>query len=117
LKDLHNLFRHSEYKGAVVNALDGASRHLSRPLRFDYFGSVGKHLQELHPLAMSPPRVRSDRKGSRVRNYFIRDVSDLMADLTGKRLDEQVAVITEIAFERRDITVDMVRKARKVPLP
>ena len=50
---------------------------------------------------ISLPRVRSDRDGSRARTYFMRDLSALVHDLTDKRLDEQVALITEIAFNAR----------------
>jgi hypothetical protein len=63
--------------------------------------------------AISPPRVRSDRDGSRARSYFMRDMSDFVHDVTGYRLDEQVGVITEAVFDTDDsISADAVRKAR-----
>jgi hypothetical protein len=62
--------------------------------------------------AISPPLVRSDEKGSRVRTYFMRDLSASVHDITGRWLDEQVAVITELAFGGEGVSSDAVRKAR-----
>jgi hypothetical protein len=84
------------------------------------FEKAAKFLEDtgkmLHgcPLAVtSKPRVRSDRGGSRARTYFIRDVSNFVHDITGRWLDEQVAAITEIAFDMHDtISIESVRKAR-----
>ena len=81
---------------------------------------ASKALSGLPPIHVSPPRVRSDRKGSRARTYFIRDLSALVHDLTGRWLHDQVAVITDIAFGTDDIvSSDTIRRARsqkgKVP--
>jgi hypothetical protein len=40
-------------------------------------------------------------------------------DITGKRLDEQVAVIAQIAFDDRDIDAEAIHAARRLrrPLP
>jgi hypothetical protein len=70
----------------------------------------------LHRLNESPARhqaLRSDHDGSRQRTLFIRDVSNLVHDLTGRWLDDEVADLTEIAFPPREITVDIVRAARR----
>ncbi len=81
--------------------------------REEFLKRAGKWLSELTPLHVSEPRVRSDQNGSRARTYFIRDLSALLHEVTGKWLDEQVAVITEIAFNTDDIVdIDSVRKAR-----
>jgi hypothetical protein len=70
-------------------------------------------LSPLAPIATSPPRVRSNRRGSRAKTLFIRDVSAAVQDTTGKYLDEQVAIIAQIAFDDRDVDADTVRKARR----
>lgn len=74
---------------------------------------VVAELRAFRPIVTSPPRVRSGKKGSRARTFFMRDVSALVHDTTGKWLDKEVAVITEIAFNTRDINIDAVRKARR----
>ena len=80
--------------------------------RADVWERAGNRLR-LPPLDIPRPRVRSDRNGSRARTYFIRDVSGFIHDVTDKWLDQQVAVLTEIAFNTRDIiSEDTVRKAR-----
>ena len=78
----------------------------------EQFELVAKQLRELPPLDILPPRVRSDRKGSRSRTLFIRNLSAFVHDVTGMWLDEQVRVLTEIAFDTADIDVDTIRKAR-----
>jgi hypothetical protein len=70
-----------------------------------------KRLQGYPSPVISLPRVRSDKSGSRARTYFIREVSGLIHDTTGKWLDEQVAMITATAFNT-DVSSDAVRKAR-----
>lgn len=41
----------------------------------------------------SAPLIRSDRKGSRGRTLFLRDLSALVRDLTGRWMDSEVAAI------------------------
>ncbi len=82
-----------------------------------FLEQAGKGLRKLlqgYPSpVISKPGVRSDQNGSRARTYFIREVSGGIRDLTGKWLDKQVAVITDIAFNTGDIiSVDSVRKTR-----
>ena len=96
------------------------NRKLRRKAKFVPFHEKGKFFEGAAKIVercpspvISPPRVRSDRDGSRARTYFMRDLSAHVRDLTGKRLDERVAVITEIAFNTADIiSADTVRKAR-----
>jgi hypothetical protein len=79
-----------------------------------FLESTVAELRAFHPIVTSPPRVRSGKNGSRARTLFIRDVSALVRDVTGKWLDEKVGIITEIAFNTLDIIgVDTVRKARR----
>jgi hypothetical protein len=73
---------------------------------------IARYRSGLEPLLASPSRVRSDKNGSRAKTLFIRDVSAAVRELTGRRLDKEIAVITEIAFGIKDIDVDTVRKAR-----
>ena len=54
---------------------------------------------------------RSNR--DRVREAFTSMVSNDLKRITGRWLDEDVAVLTEIALNIRDITVDQVRWARQ----
>ena len=70
-------------------------------------------LRSLPAIATSPPRVRSDRRAARAKTLFISDVSAAVQDITGKYLDEQVAIIAQIAFGVSDICADTVRKARR----
>jgi hypothetical protein len=81
--------------------------------RAEFLKRAGKRLEGYPSAVISPPRVRSDKKGSRARTYFIREVSGYVHDVTGRWLDEQVGVITEIAFNTSEIiSGDTVRKAR-----
>ena len=60
------------------------------------------------------PLIRSDRDGSRARTSFMREVSQAVRDFTGRWLDAEVGVLTEIAFNTPEIVPeDMVRKARR----
>jgi hypothetical protein len=81
----------------------------------EFLEETGKRLRERRPeeasSVISPPRVRSDKNGTRARTYFIRHVSGLIRDITGRLLDEQVAMIAAIAFNT-DISNEDVRKAR-----
>ena len=85
-----------------------------------FLEEAGKQLRErmqaypsavFSPAVIFPPRVRSDRNGSRAKTYFIREVSGFIHDITGRWLDEQVAMIAAIAFNA-DVSSDAVRKAR-----
>jgi hypothetical protein len=71
-------------------------------------------IERYRPLLELAPsmRVRSDKNGSRARTLFIRTISAGVRKLTGRWLDKEIAVITEIAFGIEDIDVDTVRKAR-----
>ena len=81
--------------------------------RENNFGNEFRHTLRLvfSPAVISPPRVRSDHNGSRAKTYFIREVSGFIHDITGRWLDEQVAMIAAIAFNT-DVSSDAVRKAR-----
>ena len=94
-----------------TSEVDREAKKVPFEKRADVWERAGKRLR-LPPLDISRPRVRSDRNGSRARTYFMREISGYVRDLTGRWLDEQVATITEIAFDKRDIDVDTVRKAR-----
>jgi hypothetical protein len=71
--------------------------------------------RNLVPMVTSQPRVRSsDSEGSRARTLFMQDLSRWVHDDTGKFLDEQVGIITEIVFDTPDIiSADAVRSARR----
>jgi len=56
--------------------------------------------------------VRSDH-GMRERTVFIRLVSQMMHNQTGKWLEKEVATLAEIAFPKTAISERMVRRARK----
>jgi hypothetical protein len=57
--------------------------------------------------------VRADRRGSRKKTIFCRLHADLLHSFTGKWHDAEVAVLCEIAFDSDDVTIDMVRSARR----
>ena len=75
---------------------------------------AGERLLKYPSATIPRPRLRSDHDGSRARAYFVQDVSGYVHDLTGKCLDAQVAVITQIVFGVDDDVVDAddVRKIR-----
>jgi hypothetical protein len=54
-----------------------------------------------------------DRDGSLKRQWFSARLSEYLHLGTGKWCDVEVATLTEIAFPGKDVTIDMVRKARK----
>ena len=87
-------------------------RELPEDKLVPFLQSALDKLRGLEPMVTSHPRVRSDRKGFRPMSLFIKDISRKMQKITGKFLDKAVAVITEIAFDKRDITTETVRKAR-----
>ena len=95
---------------------DRRAKKLSFEKKLEVWAKAAKELG-VSPLVMArpagQPRVRSDRNGSRARTYFIREVSGFIHDVTDRWLDQQVAVLTEIAFNTPDIiSEDTVRKAR-----
>ena len=58
--------------------------------------------------------ARSSRKdGSRKRTLFCRTLSDVLHHATGRWHDAQVAALCEIALDCDDVTVEMVRSARR----
>jgi hypothetical protein len=62
----------------------------------------------------TPGQIKVSRSNSdRVRVAFTSMVSNELNGITGRWLDEDVAVLTEIALNVRDITVDQVRWARQ----
>ncbi len=73
---------------------------------------IARHGPAFRSFVSSPRDVRSDRSGSRPKTLFIRAISSFVRDFTGKRLDKEVAVITEIAFDIESVDADTVRKAR-----
>ena len=56
--------------------------------------------------------VRSDKDGSRARTLFLRDFSNLVHDCSGLWLDEEVAHIAGVVFDR-EIDPAQVRQARR----
>lgn len=101
----------AELKQARVK-FDRRTKKLPFEKKLKIWAKAAKKLG-VSPLVMSRPRVRSDRNGSRARTYFIREVSGFIHHVTDRWLDTQVAVLTEIAFNTRDIiSEDTVRKAR-----
>jgi hypothetical protein len=63
---------------------------------------------------LDPERsVRSDEKGSRKRTLFCRMMSSLVHDSTGRWHDAEVQELCAIAFDCGDVSVDMVRSARR----
>ena len=56
---------------------------------------------------------RSDDNGTRRRTLFCRMASDVLHHATGKWHDAEVAALCEIAFDCQDVTVEMVRSARR----
>jgi hypothetical protein len=57
--------------------------------------------------------VRSDEGGTRQRTIFCRILSDLLHYSTGRWHDTEVQELCEIAFDCDDVTIDMVRSARR----
>ena len=62
----------------------------------------------------TPGQIKVSRSNrDRVREAFTSMVSNDLNKITGRWLDEDVAVLAEIALNVRDITVDQVRWARQ----
>jgi hypothetical protein len=57
--------------------------------------------------------VRSDNKGSRRRSLFCRMLSDNLHYSTGQWHDAEVALLCEIALDCGDVTLEVVRSARR----
>jgi hypothetical protein len=57
--------------------------------------------------------VRSDEKGTRKRTLFCRFLSLALHDETGQWHDAEVAALCDIAFGGKEISLDMVRSARR----
>jgi hypothetical protein len=72
---------------------------------------AAKEIERLRPSNITLP-IRSDKDGSRVRTLFCRDFSNLVHDLTGFRLDQEVAWIASAVF-KKDIEPEQVRQARR----
>ena len=72
---------------------------------------AAKEMDRLRPSNIALP-IRSDKDGSRVRTLFCRDFSNLVHDLTGYRMDEEVAHIAGVVFDR-EIDPAQVRQARR----
>ncbi len=67
--------------------------------------------EQVSPNSRGPMRVsRVDRNGSRRRKAFIRVMS---SDWPGICSDYELSVLTEIAFDIRDVTVDQVKWAQR----
>jgi hypothetical protein len=71
-----------------------------------------------HLMSMSRPlpvtgHISVDRKGSRKRQRFSARLSEHLHLLAGRWCDAEVATLTEIAFPGKEITIDMVRAARR----
>jgi hypothetical protein len=60
--------------------------------------------------------IAVDRNGSRKRQRFSARLSKHLHLLAGQWCDAEVATLTEIAFSGKEITIDMVRAARRRPL-
>jgi hypothetical protein len=58
------------------------------------------------------PSVRSDRDGSRVRQEFLKGLSRLVHDITGRWMDEAVASIAGVVLDR-EIQAEQVRNANR----
>jgi hypothetical protein len=102
-----------ELKAEIQGKIARAAKQMPFENAAKFLEYTGKILQGCPSASIPKPRVRSDRGGSRARTYFIRDVSNCVHDITGRWMDEQVAAITEIAFDMNDtISIDSVRKAR-----
>ena len=72
---------------------------------------AAKEMERLRPSKITPP-IRSDKDGSRARTLFCMDFSNLVHDLTGCRMDEEVARIASAVF-KEDIEPEQVRQARR----
>ena len=82
----------------------------------EQYGELDQRLKESLP----SPKIRdpllsnrSDNRGGRRRTLFCRVLSDLLHHATGKWHDAEVQALCEIAFGRGDVTIDMVRSARR----
>ena len=72
---------------------------------------AAKEMERLRPPNIALP-IRSDKDGSRVRTLFCRDFSNLVHDLTGYRMDEEVAQIASAVLDRT-VELEQVRQARR----
>ena len=98
-------------KTEVMGEVARSAKQMPFEKRAEFLAGAGRLLQGCPSPVIPPRRIRSDRNGSRARTYFIQDLSGFIHDTTGRWLDEQVAIITAIAFNT-DISNDAVRKAR-----
>jgi hypothetical protein len=80
----------------------------------DFLTKVAVKLANIKKTQPANLPLRSSHDGSRPRTLFMAELSNVVNDLTGSRLDIDVAALTDIAFPRSEPTsVDAVRSARR----
>jgi hypothetical protein len=101
-------------KRGVKTALRGTGDHAA--LWHERANLLRQAANFFDELAISRPELvmKIDRNGSRKRQRFSARLSKHLHRLTGRWCHEEVATLTEIAFpEKKDVTIDMIRAARK----
>ena len=90
-------------------AIRALTKNKITPGQYAAFNQPAQLSKSLDPLLSN----RSDNKGSRPRTIFCRIMSDELQYLTGQWHDDEVRALCEIAFDCDDVTLDMVRSARR----
>jgi hypothetical protein len=92
-----------------------STAHKKLRLRAEIYERDAKMMRKLAVKATKGLRItREDRKGSRRRVAFMSSMSHLTSILCAKPLDNVVAILTDIAFPRREATsLEQVRSARR----
>jgi hypothetical protein len=86
--------------------------------------SLGEYLAHIYRIYRSEPArrrnpgpllsVRSNKNGTRRRTIFIRMLSEVLHNATGRWHDEEVGALCEIAFKpNKDIEIETVRSVRR----
>jgi hypothetical protein len=81
----------------------------------DFHAMLFEHFSDHLGLPGRPKFVmsRKDQAGTRVRNLFIQIVGEFLMSKVGQRLNDEVAVLTEIAFPGKALDREHVISARK----
>ena len=84
------------------------------PRALQFVPHLRETASELRRLAKHNVGVsRKNQKGSRQRVFFMRKMAELFSEICQGSLDEQVRILTEIAFPERETTINEVRSARR----
>jgi hypothetical protein len=110
----------AELGKVLARKISDAKTLAERARAFDVIANATRRLSdelgELSVLQVSnktPRGMRSDKDGSRAVRVFCWRLGEGIYRATGRRFDGAVAIFAQVAFDRRNIDVDTVRKLRR----